>query len=114
FDERTAKELFLYLIQPALGWIKSRHLVIIPHEDLHYVPFQVFLDPADNTAVGERFQVTYAPNATLLVQMKTAGPINQGRLLAVGDRSIENDSKEIGGLRLEKQYSGRHKVLVDA
>lgn len=114
FDERTAKELFLYLIQPALGWIKSKHLVIIPHEDLHYIPFQVFLDPADNTALGERFQVTYAPNATLLAQMKASGPINQGRLLAVADKSIEDVSGEIEGLRLLELYPGRHKVLTNA
>ena len=29
FDEQTARELFLFLIQPALGWIKSERLVII-------------------------------------------------------------------------------------
>jgi CHAT domain-containing protein len=115
FDERTAKELFLYLIQPALGWIKSKHVVIIPHEDLHYVPFQVFLDPTDNTALGERFQVTYAPNATLLAQMKTSGPINQGRLLAVADKSFEDEERgEIEGLRLQELYPGRHRVLTNA
>jgi len=113
FDETTAKELFLYLIQPALTWIKSRHLVIIPHEDLHYVPFQALLDPA-GLPLGERFQVTYAPNATLLAQLKATRPLKQDRLLAVGDSSIEKASGEIRSLRLEELYPGRHQVLMDA
>ena len=114
FDEQTAKELFLYLIQPALGWVKSKHLIIIPHEDLHYVPFQAFLDPADNSALGERFQVTYAPNATVLAQMKASRPIGQGRLLAVANQSIEDDSREIEGLLLDELYPGRHRILTNA
>ena len=114
FDEQVAREMFLFLIQPALGWIKSKHLIIVAHEDLHYVPFQAFLDPSDNTFLGERFAVTYVPNATLLAEMTPAGPINQGRLLAVSNQSIEDESKEIEGLGLRELYPGRHKLLTDA
>ena len=44
FDQQVARELYLYLVQPALKWIKTDHLVIIPHDDLTYVPFQVLKD----------------------------------------------------------------------
>ena len=47
FDETTARELFLYLIAPVLSEVRTDRLVILPHEDLHYVPFQVFQDPGD-------------------------------------------------------------------
>jgi hypothetical protein len=60
----------LFLIQPALQWITSNHLVIRPHEALYGVPFQVFQDPADNSYLGERFQLTYAPSATILLPLK--------------------------------------------
>ncbi len=61
FDETTAREMFLFLVQPFLARIRSQRLVIVPHEDLNYVPFQVFQDPADGRYLGERFQITYAP-----------------------------------------------------
>jgi hypothetical protein len=60
----------LFLIQPALQWITSNHLVILPQEALYGVPFQVFQDPADNSYLGERFQLTYAPSATILLPLK--------------------------------------------
>ena len=44
FDETTARELFLFLIAPVLSQVRADRLVILPHEDLHYVPFQVFQD----------------------------------------------------------------------
>jgi tetratricopeptide (TPR) repeat protein len=65
FDEPVAREMFLFLIQPVLPSIKTNHLVIIPHEDLYYVPFQVFQDPLDRTYLGERFRLSYAPSATI-------------------------------------------------
>ena len=45
FNEQIAREMFLFLIQPVLQQIKTNHLVIIPHEDLYYVPFQVLPGP---------------------------------------------------------------------
>ena len=42
FNEQISREMFLYLIQPVSGWIKTNHLVIIPHEELNNIPFQVF------------------------------------------------------------------------
>ena len=45
FDEKSARELFLYLIQPALSWIKSRQLVLIPHAEMHRLPFAALVAP---------------------------------------------------------------------
>jgi CHAT domain-containing protein len=84
FDEKTARELFLFLVQPALDWIKSDRLVIIPHDDLHYIPFQALIAP-DGRALGDRFALSYAPSATVLLQMKKSEPIRLGRLLAIAD-----------------------------
>ena len=67
FDEQIAREMFLFLIQPVLQEVKTDHLVIIPHEDLYYVPFQVFQDPSDRTYLGERFRLSYAPSATIFL-----------------------------------------------
>ena len=88
FDETTAQELFLYLIAPLLPMVKSDRLVIIPHGDLHNVPFQVFKDPSDGRYLGERFQITYAPSATVLLGLARPAGLSGGRLLAIADPSI--------------------------
>src|SRR5262249_46566060 len=95
FDEKIARELFLFLIQPALQWIESDRLVIIPHDDLHYIPFQALIDPATGRALGERFAISYAPSATVLLRLKKSESIQGGRLLAVADPSIAEARREV-------------------
>ncbi|MFQ5830850.1 MAG: hypothetical protein ACE5JD_17090, partial [Candidatus Methylomirabilia bacterium] len=63
FDEDTAREMFLFLIQPALKWIRTNHLVIIPHEALNYIPFQVLRNPSNNRYLGR--SSSSQPNETL-------------------------------------------------
>lgn len=106
FDHQTARELFLFLIQPALQWIKTNHLVIIPHDVLNYIPFQVFQDPTNNQFLGERFQLSYAPNATTLLQSKKIETIRGGHLLATADPEFEEEVEAIG-----KIHSGRKKIV---
>lgn len=110
FDQKTAGELFLFLIQPALKWIKSDKLVIIPHEDLNYLPFQVLYDADRNKYAGEMFQLSYAPNATILSRLKKVKNISGGKLLAVDSSDLvagENEVKALGQL-----FSGRSKIVV--
>lgn len=111
FDEQTAREMFLFLIQPALKWIKTDHLVIIPHEDLNYIPFQVFQDPSNNSYLGEQFQISYAPNATILFGLKKSGSITGGRLLAIADPDIIEAIDEVEAIA--KLYPDRNKVVKD-
>lgn len=111
FDETTAKELFLFLIQPVLPRIRSERLVIIPHEDLNYVPFQVFQDPADGRYLGERFQITYAPSVSVLLGLKRSTALSGGRLLAVADSSIAAAGPEVQAIA--KLFPGRSKVVTD-
>jgi CHAT domain-containing protein/tetratricopeptide (TPR) repeat protein len=98
FDETTARELFLFLIEPVLPRILSERLVIVPHEDLQYVPFQVFQNPADGRFLGERFQITYAPSASVLVGLKRSPGLSGGRLLAVADPGIPAAGPEVDAI----------------
>ena len=111
FDETTARELFLFLIQPALSRIRSERLVIIPHEDLHYVPFQVLQDPANGRYLGERFQVTYAPSASVLLGLKRSPGLSGGRLLAIRDPDIEAAGPEVRAIA--KLFPGRSQVVSE-
>ncbi len=111
FDETSSKELFLYLIQPALSHVRSDRLVIIPHEDLQYVPFQVLLDPANGRYVGERFKLTYAPSASILLELKRASGLSGGRLLAIADPGIPAARTEVQAIA--KLFPARSHVVMD-
>jgi len=111
FDQQEASELFRFLIQPALKWIKSDQLVIIPHEDLNYVPFQVLFDAQRNKYVGEMFQLSYAPSATILSRLKKVKNISGGKLLAVDSTDLEAGENEVRALG--QLFSNRSKVVID-
>ena len=111
FDERTARELFLFLVQPAIGRIRAERLVIIPHEDLGYVPFQALQDPASGQFLGERFQISYAPSASVLLSMRRSPGLAGGRLLAVADPGIPAAGPEVEAIA--KLFPGRSKVVTD-
>lgn len=112
FNPDTSKELFLFLIQPVLKWIKTDHLVIVPHEDLNYVPFQTFYDGEKNQYLGERFQISYAPSATILSRLKRPANIREGNLLAVEASGLPEAQKEVEALG--QLYPGRSRVVVNS
>jgi CHAT domain-containing protein len=59
-------ELYKELIGPIREAIKGRHLVIIPHESLHCVPFHALFD-GDRYLI-DLFTVSQAPSASIYVQ----------------------------------------------
>ncbi len=105
YDDEVAHELYLYLITPVSEWIKTDHLVIIPHEDLHYLPFQALLANPDDGFFGEDYRITYAPSATVLVSLERSAPLAQPRLLAVADPSLQHAPREVRAIGT--RYSGR-------
>jgi CHAT domain-containing protein/tetratricopeptide (TPR) repeat protein len=109
FDEQAARELFLVLIDPLQKSIKTRHLVILPHEQLNVLPFQVLQDPADGTYLGERFQISYAPSATVLAALDRQPDIAKGKLLAVADPRMHSAVEEVEAVA--RLYPGRSMVV---
>jgi len=110
FDEDTSRQLFLYLIQPILASIKSRHLILVPHEELNSIPFQALQDPSTGQYLGETFAISYAPSATVLANLENRSTLKSGRLLAVADPSIHEASDEVHAIA--KLYPGRSKVVA--
>jgi len=111
FAEQTASELFLFLIQPVLKWIKTDHLIIIPHEDLNYLPFQVFYNKESRKYLGEMFQLTYAPSATILSKLKKVNGISGSSLLAIDSSALVDGANEVKALG--RLYPNRSKIVVD-
>ncbi|MEP7343476.1 MAG: CHAT domain-containing protein [Acidobacteriota bacterium] len=109
FDRRSARELFLYLVQPALEWIKSDRLVIIPHDELNAVPFQALLNPATGRFLGDDFSLSYAPSATILASLKKPDNLRSGRLVVLADPSIGKDEAQ----RIKQFYPQGSRVMSE-
>lgn len=111
FDAQTSRELFLFLIQPVLGSMGTRHLVIVPHEELNNLTFEALQDPADGSYLGEKFQISYAPSATVLGTLKKKPNLAGERLLAAADPRITDSVKEVRAI--SRFYAGRSKIVDD-
>jgi CHAT domain-containing protein len=111
FDAQTSREMFLFLVEPMLQWVKSGTVVIIPHEELHYVPFQVFQDPSDGRFLIEKVRISYAPSATVLSRLKPGGGLAGSSMLAVAGPGLVEAEAEVKAIA--RLYpAGRVTLLV--
>ena len=112
FDEVHARQLYLYLIQPMIPYFRTRHLVIIPHEELNSIPFQALLDPGSGKFLGETYAVSYSPSATVLESLAQTENLASGKLLAVADPGLSAAIDEVTAIG--KLYPNRSKVVTAA
>jgi CHAT domain-containing protein len=112
FDQTIARELFLFLIQPVLSLVTSNHLVIIPHEELNSLPFQVLQNPETGKYLGESFAISYAPSATVLATLENRPNLRNGHLLAVADPGIHDAQEEVEAIG--RLYPRQSKVVTQA
>lgn len=99
--ERTQKHLrFLYdrLLRRIESKIGGRHLVIVPHRALHYLPFQALHD--GESWLIERREVSYAPSAVVLQQClaRPKHDFQNALLLGVADEQIPGVRDELQAL----------------
>jgi CHAT domain-containing protein len=71
----------------------------------------VFQNPADGQYLGERFQITYVPSASILVSLKPSPGLSGGRLLALADPGITAAPAEIDAIA--KLFPGTRRVVTD-
>ena len=110
FNAKVARELYLYLLDPIIDHIRSDHLVVVPHEDLHYLPFQALLTHQSGTFVGEHYKISYAPSATVFASLTAPDPLQELSALAVADPSLRYAASEVR--TIGDRFSGR--IIDDA
>jgi CHAT domain-containing protein len=110
FDQEHARQLYLYLIQPIVPYLRTRHLVIIPHEELNSIPFQTLLEPGTGKYLGETYAISYSPSATVLEGLAQPNTLAAGKLLAVADPELSAAIDEVKAIG--KLYPNRSKVLT--
>jgi len=114
------------LIAPvkAAGHLDGKHaLIIVPHGDLHFLPFQALLiDSAPDRYLVEQYRVTYTPSASLWLRLSDrprnatsvgvlafaprtdALPASRGEVQAIGDIYRDRASVLVGGAASESAF----------
>jgi CHAT domain-containing protein len=86
--QMLAADLYQQLIAPATRLIQAKELIVVPHDTLHYLPFQALYSPQGKYLV-EDHSLTYLSSASLL-QFTTAKrrPVGQ-KVLALGNPTVD-------------------------
>jgi CHAT domain-containing protein len=104
FDHGRARELYLQLVQPVRAFVTGDRLLILPHDVLSTLPFEVLEDPADGVPLGARFEVAYAPSATIYAGLRRWSSGAPKRALVIADPGIEAEGREAA--RVAAAYRG--------
>ena len=93
-----SQELYRLLIEPALPHIKGKELIIVPHDLLHYLPFQTLLG-SDGRYLIEKYPIYYLSSASLMQftqeKRKAKGELTSviaqgGKLLTFGNPDLDD------------------------
>ncbi len=79
------RELHKLLLEPVQEWIEGRSLVVIPHDVLHYVPFQALYDGSGY--VVDSHDIVYSASASVMKICREKEPpdATEDLILAVAD-----------------------------
>jgi CHAT domain-containing protein len=80
--EAHLQEMYQEVFAPLGPRLEGRHLVLVPHDVLHYWPFHALLD--GKRPLIESFSVSYAPSATIFALCHAKSAKAQGGSLILG------------------------------
>jgi len=114
--EPDARTLYDLLIRPAKPYIKTRRLAIVPHFQLHYLPFQALLNSGGRDGgkeghfLAEEYDVFYLPSASVLRFLPEKRKRLTGRIIAfanpyLGDESLDLPFAEEEATGIRKTFS---------
>jgi CHAT domain-containing protein len=89
------EELYSLLIAPVRGQLDARHLVIVPHSFLHYLPFHALSD--GTRYLIDDFTISYAPSGSIfaLCQQKSIAQCGtESLVMAVADARAPHIEEE--------------------
>jgi CHAT domain-containing protein len=88
-------DLYEELIAPLRSQLGGRHLIVVSHELLHYVPFHALFD--GEQYLGDAFTISHAPSASIYIQCheKQADCVGPSLVLGVPDASTPAIHEEL-------------------
>jgi CHAT domain-containing protein/Tfp pilus assembly protein PilF len=111
------RRLYAQLIAPVeqSGLLNNvRELVIIPHAELHYLPFGALLRRRDRDEfLVERYDIGYAPSASLWLRLGDRGSSASNKVLALAPRAkaLPGSRDEVEAIR--SLYQNDATILAD-
>jgi CHAT domain-containing protein len=85
--KQASQELYQILIQPALPLIKGKELLIIPHDVLHYLPFQALLSPEGRFLIQD-YPMEFLSSASLMQFTRGKRRASRATALAFGNPDL--------------------------
>src|SRR2546428_5580886 len=76
------RDLYRELVAPLRDRLQARHLVFVPHDLLHYVPFHSLFDGW--RYLIDAFTISYAPSASIYALCDRRSAISSGGSLTLG------------------------------
>jgi CHAT domain-containing protein len=105
--KENSQELYRLLIEPALAHVRGKELLIVPHDVLHYLPFQALVSPRGRYLI-EDYAIHYLSSASLMRFTKEKKRAGRDSALALGNpsrgdeaynlRFAEREAKEIAAV----------------
>jgi len=91
----TTRQLYDLLIEPVRPYLTKERICIIPHQVLHYLPFQVLMK--NHTYLIEEYDIFYCPSYSILKLCFEKNTRKKGRIMALGnpDLTLEYATKEV-------------------
>ncbi|HYK88871.1 MAG TPA: CHAT domain-containing protein [Acidobacteriota bacterium] len=89
------KDLYNELIAPVRHLLRAEHLVVVPHDFLHYLPFHALHD--GRSFLIDSFSVSYAPSASVyyLCCSKPAASSDESLILGIPDSFTPHILEEV-------------------
>jgi CHAT domain-containing protein len=101
-----SRELFKLLIQPALAHVRGKAILIIPHDVLHYLPFQALLSPQGKYLL-EEYSINYLSSASLMQftqeKRKAKGALTS--VLAQGGKVLTFGNPDLGDPQMALKFA---------
>ena len=99
FDEKAARQLYAYLVQPFERHLTGDEVIIVPQGPLVTLPFEALIDGRSGQFMVEKVAVSYAPSAAFAAKALRREPLVLPPVTAIYDEAIENDTSEIARLQ---------------
>jgi CHAT domain-containing protein len=92
--QKLAVDLHKHLIAPATRLIRAKELIVVPHDALHYLPFQALYSTQGRYLV-EDHSVTYLSSASLLRFVQAKRKAVGQKVLALGNPSFDASKADL-------------------
>jgi CHAT domain-containing protein len=87
----SSQELYKLLIEPALQHVRGKELLVIPHDVLHYLPFQALVSAQDKYLIQD-YPIYYLSSASLMQFTHEKRRAEGERALIMGNPSLGDEA----------------------